>query len=62
MILLKSFRHLSFVFLTTCGSSLMSRPRAATSVATNAVILPCLNMSSALTRAAWLLLPWMAAA
>ena len=40
----------------------MSMPRAAMSVATRARILPALKLSSAATRALWLLLPWMAAA
>ena len=37
-------------------------PRAAISVATSTLVLPDLKSSSAVTRAVWLLLPWMAAA
>ena len=37
-------------------------PRAAISVATSTRVLPALKSSSAVTRAVWLLLPWMAAA
>ena len=40
----------------------MSRPRAATSVATRIRALPDLNSFSAFCRAAWLLLPWIATA
>ena len=40
----------------------MSRPRAATSVATRIRARPALNASSAFCRCAWLLLPWMATA
>ena len=40
----------------------MSMPRAAMSVATSTLVLPALKSSSAVTRAVWLLLPWMAAA
>ena len=40
----------------------MSRPRAATSVATSTRALPDLNSLSAFWRCAWLLLPWIATA
>ena len=40
----------------------MSRPRAATSVATRIVARPALKSSSARTRWPWLLLPWIAVA
>src|SRR6187399_2243019 len=46
----------------TCGSCSMSRPRAATSVATRMSTRPALKSSSAFTRWFWLLLPWIAAA
>jgi hypothetical protein len=40
----------------------MSMPRAAISVATSTGSLPVLNSASALVRAVWLLLPWIAIA
>ena len=40
----------------------MSMPRAAMSVATSTCRLPALKSASALVRAVWLLLPWMAIA
>ena len=38
----------------------MSRPRAATSVATSTTTLPCLKSSSVLSRSCWVLSPWIA--
>ncbi len=45
----------------TLGSSLMSMPRAAISVATSTVTRPALKSPSARRRWPWLLLPWIAA-
>jgi len=55
-------RHVGQLVVHHLRQLLDVEPRAATSVATSAVICPRLNISSAFTRAAWLLLPWIAAA
>ena len=45
----------------TNSTSGMSRPRAATSVATSRGTAPDLKVSTALLRCCWLMSPWMAA-